>query len=89
MGDLTDLTDLICKRLEIVEENQKRCVRHILGDTIAFSDYRRDNLDEDRLDKLVNLVSGFINEIRDVTDNPNSYGQRLTKLREILKNSGV
>ena len=89
MGDLSDLTDLICKRLEIVEENQKRCVRHILGDTIAFSDYRRDNLNEDRLDKLVNLVSGYINEIRDITDHSDSYDQRLSEFREILKKSGV
>ena len=89
MGELSDLTLLICERLDIAEQNQVRCIRNIIGDTIAFSDYRRDNLNEDRLDKLIKVVSGFISEIKAITDDPMNYWKRLEELRLLIKNKGI
>jgi Tfp pilus assembly ATPase PilU len=84
MSSLNDLAAIICQRLEVSDENQKRCITNILSDTIAFSDYVKGGLDETRLEHLVKLISGFVTEIKNITKGPEYFDEKLNKIKELV-----
>ncbi len=88
MNNTLELAKEICRRLLITDNEQILCVERILANTIALSHYRvserKDDLKKEMIEKLVALLSGFVSEIKEISDKPEKYNEKMEEIRLLI-----
>jgi len=72
-----ELHDFIANKLGITKDEEKNCIKNIIGNTVVLNEYRTGKMSENKLDILVKITGAYISELLEVMHNPDKYKERV------------